>query len=371
MNLSSDDESYSSNDDDIASILHHQKETNTTILARKVPLATTTRGTECSDDDSDVSEDIDWEDATSVGKSDASEVPAPTSSQDSTQKTRRRAFPSRDVVIYFDDKSKDGKTRDNQGLLKKGKEVKNRRMKKIKKVPLHMQNLLRDLYRSHMMCAISRAIHLSSNLGSMENELWSVAYSSIPAEFMSDGKTSSDFTLKGSGVVPSYLILKKFSLWFFDYVSNVERRRQRIHVSNIAAGAPRSRSKVAHWKSAKTSLDRDSVNSSNFVESQHWGLRLLDMLSYLSPLNDTDPQTESRMTFAVLDKILLFCVMTRSLRWRVRLVTSLDPIKQDLTVEHPLFSTTIKNTFQAIVKSIEKGSKSKRKKTQKGQRIGG
>ena len=373
MNLSSDDDSYSSNDDDIASILHHQKETHTTILASttKVP-PTTARGTECSDDNSDVSEDIDWEDA-SVGESDASEVPAPTS-QDSTQKTRRRAFPSRDVVIHFDDKSKDGKTRDNQGSLKKGKEVKNRRMKKIKKVPLHMQNLLRDLYRSHMMCAISRAIHLSSNLGSMENELWSVAYSSIPAEFISDENTSADFALKGSGVVPSYQILKKFSLWFFDYVSNVEIRRQRIHTSNIAAGAPRtrrSRSQNANWKSAKTSLNRDSVNSSNFVESQHWGQRLLDMLSYLSPLNDADPQTENRMTFAALDKILLFCVMTRSLRWRVRFVTSLDPMKQDLTVEHPLFSTTIKNTFQAIVKSIEKGSKSKRKKRKRGKELAG
>ena len=369
MNLSSsEDEGYSSNDDDIASILHHQKETNTTILASATEVQpTTVRGTECSDDNSDVSEDIDWEDA-SVGESEASEVPAPIS-QDTTEKARRRAFPARDVVIHFDDDSKDGKTRDNQGSQKKGKLVKNRRMKKIKRVPLHMQNLLRDLHRSHMLCAISRAIHLSSNLGSMENELWSVAYSSIPAEFMSDENISSNFALKGSSIIPSYRILKNFSLWFFDYVSNVEIRRQRIHMSNVAAGAPRTRrskSQSANRKSAKMSLNKNSVNSSIFVESQQWGQRLLDMLSYLSPLNDADPQSESRMTFAALDKILLFCVMTRSLRWRVRFVTSLDPMKQDLTVEHPLFSTTIKNTFQSIVKSIEKGSKSKRKKRKRG-----
>ena len=381
MNLSSsEDEGYSSNDDDIANILHHQKETNTQInAAQKQFTSAASKGEEYSGDDSEDSENVDWEDASvdddddDDDLEDSPKMSATETSQASTEMAGRRSFPTKDVIVHFEKGSKADRecdTRQGSAKKQKQKQRKNKRMKKIKSIPLHMQNLLRDLHRSHMMCMISRAMCLSSHLGSMEEELWSVAYSAIPPEFINENDDLSDFILRESTIIPSYKILKKFCLWFFDYVNNVEKRRQGLSRSRAAAGAPRNRrskrgasSQKVHShgdSSAKMLSNGECANSCTEATNQ----RLLDVLSYLSPINDAHPEQIVRNDIMItsLDKLLLFCTMTRSLRWRVRLVSSLDPMKRELTVDHPLFSTTIKSTFRAIVKSAEGGSKAKRKK---------
>ena len=48
--------------------------------------------------------------------------------------------------------------------------------------------------------------------------------------------------------------------------------------------------------------------------------------------------------------------------WRVRFVNAIDPVSQDLTVDHPLFSLGMKNAFQSIIKSTAATTKAERKK---------
>jgi DNA repair protein RAD4 len=85
-------------------------------------------------------------------------------------------------------------------------------------------------------------------------------------------------------------------------------------------------------------------------------------MEYLSPVNDDNPQQydgqnhPGEMTINPLEKVILFICMTRSLKWRVRLVFSLDPMARELTVDHPLFHNTMMHTFLRIAKSIEKKS---------------
>lgn len=85
-------------------------------------------------------------------------------------------------------------------------------------------------------------------------------------------------------------------------------------------------------------------------------------MEYLSPTNDDNPQQNEGqsylgdMTFTPIDKVILFICLTRSLKWRVRLVLSFDPMTQELTVDHPLFHNTMMGTFQCIAKTIEKQS---------------
>ena len=57
----------------------------------------------------------------------------------------------------------------------------------------------------------------------------------------------------------------------------------------------------------------------------------------------------------------------RSLKWRVRFITQMNPMEKELTIDHPFFSTNMKRTFQAIVKSLEPSIQSRKKlKTTKG-----
>ena len=430
MNLSSSDEDsedgYSSNDEDIATILHQQQQdastsTSTNSKDQKMPAPTVAAhqrdmGTHNHSDsdsasDSEGFDDIEWEDA-SIGEQDSKMPPE----KDAVEKR----FPSRDVVINFNDADADGNDDDNvnvnindsiskrgiEGKKSKSNTRKRRRLNKIKDahVPLNMQHLLRDLQRSHMLASVSRSIFLSSmsvlrtaTATTEDDILWSIAYSVIPPEFLDNGDDDNDndndeeksSDADRSCIVPTYPQLQRFSLWFFDYVDvrMLEQRRQIQHRSNIAAGAgaragaTRSRTRRKSRRgNRKAEMEQESGNgvdvSTRVDNNKHASMRekLVRIMAYLSPTNDDHPdphapanpsQDVGNISITPLEKVILFICITRSMRWRVRFVTSFDPMPTDLTPNHPIFATTMKHTFQSIVNSMDTTRTAKKKKRKK------
>ncbi len=57
--------------------------------------------------------------------------------------------------------------------------------------------------------------------------------------------------------------------------------------------------------------------------------------------------------------ILCLVQTNRAMGWRVRFVNAIDPIAQDLTVDHPLFSLGMKDIFHSIMKNNANKSKGK------------
>ncbi|GFH55916.1 hypothetical protein CTEN210_12392 [Chaetoceros tenuissimus] len=232
--------------------------------------------------------------------------------------------------------------------------------------------LLQDLQRSHMLCIISRSMRISSSLGTFDDEIWSIAYSAIPLEFICDGVDgveSDNFLRKGKHIIPSYSTLRKFCDWFFDYVNNVEQRRQHIHETNTATGATIGRSirpRYSRWKSRKSKENETAVNTSyDLKDSIHLHARMVEILSYLSIHGENFASNDDEMKILPIEKLILFILMTRSMQWRVRLATSIDIMDKELTPDHPIFQTSAQSTFMSIAKSIEKTatkSSSKRRK---------
>lgn len=245
MNLSSSDEeedyNYSPNDDDIKGILHsircsNQKTSDAKLLSSISSPIGATAGlgdNEYNHSDSDEFEDIDWEDASvNFNYDNPQESPklyapvASASASASAATLSHRIFPTRDVIVHWEDpqESSSEKKHANAGVAK-GKPEKKRRISKIRNIPNHMQRFIRNLQRTHMLCMISRGIFLSGcTLGSMEEEIWSIAHSLIPCEFVfveDEEPSVADVVENDFGNAPCLKKVKKFCTWFFDLVNNV------------------------------------------------------------------------------------------------------------------------------------------------------
>jgi hypothetical protein len=212
MNLSSSDEEedygYSSNDDDIKGILYGEqqqqqqqqrfdhKSSDAKLLSSITPpftsVAAGNQNNEYNQSDSDEYEDVDWEDAsvasTHTNQQDHQVDIPRVAAAAAAASSSHRIFPTQDVILNWEDSpelsSSDNKRHD--GESREGKKDKPRRLNKIRNLPNHMQRFIRDLHRTHMLCLMSRGAFLSGCiLGSMEEEeIWSIAHSLIPPEFV-------------------------------------------------------------------------------------------------------------------------------------------------------------------------------------------
>jgi hypothetical protein len=362
MNLSSSDEEedhcYSSNDDDIQYIqyiqyiLYHNEwcsdlktSSGSKLLVSTTPpmdAATCTYNHhEYNHSDSEEYDDIDWEDASVTSNNGGGQqdhtvlsdtnlvLGAVSAAATATAGSWHRKFSTKDVTIHgWEDPKLSNDDKSNRTGLSKGKMDKRRRINKIRNISNHMQRFVRDLHRTPMVCLISRGIFLSGSiLGSMEDEIWSIAHSLIPSEFvfMEDEEPNfGDAVEKGFVKVPCWPKGRKFCMWFFDLVNNVEKRRNEAYASNIAAGAPRSR-RTRKTNTKKESKPKESSfhNASNSTTNQHygnyWSQKLRDIMEYLSPSNDENPQQHQGQSYLgenaiiPLEKVIMFICFTRSL----------------------------------------------------------
>ena len=234
------------------------------------------RQEEESDDESGFS-DVEWEDAIEVD--DDVKMSSETTTIDSF-----RNFPKEDVVVHFDPFSE----KEESSHLIQTKHRKRKRINKIKHVSTHVDRILLNLQRTHVLSLVARTVCLSSTIGNVnEEELWGIAYSLIPMEF----HNHSDCTiLDESTTIPNIDLLHKFCSWFFEFV-------------NVKASSKRQRS-----NSNKSEPYEDKLPSSDVAFSRkNIRVHLIMVLQYLS-----SSQTDSKpLLIRPVDKVLIFICMTR------------------------------------------------------------
>jgi len=91
--------------------------------------------------------------------------------------------------------------------------------------------------------------------------------------------------------------------------------------------------------------------------------RLVQHFEYLPPINDDNPDLNDwdLLNITSHEKVQLLIAIARSLGWRARYVSALEPVGRDLTIDHPLLATNVKNIFQSVYKSSDKNVMKKKK----------
>lgn len=197
---------------------------------------------------------------------------------------------------------------------KKPKKRVRREKYRFETLPRSQQFLICNLHRSHLLVMTSRAVSASSCCATQD--VLAVALSLIPEKFII--KTGP----------PTLNMVEDFMVWFSTWIGGSQQRRQERAAANRRAGAPRSR---------RTRQQGSSNEVFRFEASQ-----LLKYAATLSVTAEEDPQLfeNERMVDVPELKMALFVAMARSLGWRTRFVQAIDPVSFDLTVHHPLLTTS-------------------------------
>jgi xeroderma pigmentosum group C-complementing protein len=277
----------------------------------RMPTTTDAQDFFFSDDDGE--DEVDWEDADSVGSDEFLDTKLPSNNNGQTPKP---------ITIDMNAPTK--------ANAKKNRKRSARRMYRFHSLPPHLQSLLLDIQRSHLLTLSSRAIQISKCCSN--SEVLHVANSLVPTS----QNSSND-------QVPREVEVREFLSWYTTLVNQVTQRRIRIRAANEAAGAPPSRQS----KKRKVSIGEHRLAS---IQPD----RLLEVSSFLSPTNEEHHHLliQDQMELSNQDKVQLLVATARSKGWRARYVTILDPVGLDLDVDHPLFAMkNIRNVFRAFSKT--------------------
>jgi len=399
------------------------------------------------DDDDDEFDDVDWEDAeidevecdnNGAQQRDDSRPKESKNAFENDGATSRIFVPRKAITNELDNPISPSlapslapsQSPSSQRRTTKNKKRK-RQFRKIQNISPQVQGLILAMYRAHMLSWTSRIIHLSSRLRfaipssncrcspntNYDIDIWCVAHSLIPLDIIDESHQLSlrtrekdqeqrqqkkrqyrhhdakkvlqrqDDTDEIVVVVPPVKLLKRFCLWFFDFINHYSERRRRIYESNIAAGAPTSLARTRTGTRQRSSKRIRQINKQRGSRGAKVGIkiqgaivdncvvhyktqRLLFILKYISPTNDQHPNNDlERCIVSSIEKNLIFVCMTRSMGWRVRYVQAIDPMESDLTVNHPLFSLGVKNVLRCIVEGAPpiptKSIKSKKRKRER------
>ncbi|KAL7551264.1 hypothetical protein ACHAWF_014450 [Thalassiosira exigua] len=237
----------------------------------------------------------------------------------------------------------------------------------LRNVPLETQQMVLDVRRSELLCRAAQCTErsLACGAGGPVDEagdralLLPVAHSLIPPEFHAPDASSTEKPNDSLSCVPTKPQLRRFAQWFFQLVNRAGERRRSALRRNVAQGAAAARPRQSPRRSpggraASASMRQSAPGqpdaSGRPSEAHAPPARLLQMLMHLSPRYGEDPQLFSEEwgvdavdaveRITALEKALLLLAMVRSLGWRARYVTSLDPIPLVLTVDHLLLATS-------------------------------
>ena len=335
------------------------------------------------DDDDEEEDGIDWEDAEDeeddgdVSSAKAADGTAAVAASPAPPSKRKLKMPTQGVTIDFGsgddgDEKKEGGDEDGRQAAKKRRK-KGRKLNKIQGLPTHMVRLVQSIHRSHMLCLSSRAMFISSLCS--DEELLHLAHSLLPADLVALAPNVGD------PIIPSEDVVRRVLAWFFELVNDAGSRRRRIREGNAAMGAPRQQrgrgggGGRGRGRRGGTGAKKSYGNRSS---SAHEGAgctdpnRIANLLQYYSPTNDNDPDFVDEVQRDIIggvatphEKSQLLVLVTRSLGWRVRYVTALQPISRELTVNHPLFAGGLKDMFLRVMASESTRALQKKKKKSK------
>jgi xeroderma pigmentosum group C-complementing protein len=377
------------------------------------------------DDEEEESSDVDWEDAEQDEAVNGTAT-ATTPFAAAAAATGTVEISLRPVTILMGPKSRSNNAQDEENTKKKKKKraaLRTRRVLRHDALSKNLQSLLCNLHRTHLLTLTSHACFVSRVCSNQD--VMAMAHSIIPCDIMITRLTAAekrqnsaaatatataaavgtarassandDNTQQHAPIMadPTMNELKSFCQFYFDLVHRVNYRLQARRVANVAAGAPRYHNHTTRPTRSRRRLpQQNSGNIDNKAASSIVRLlsvlgsesstflaecpekRLQDYASFLAySTRGDDPQLNEmnmnnndnkNQNWTPLDQNQLFISMTRSLGWRTRYVQSMDPIKSDLDVNHPLLMTC-SNIFQLLNASTNNkkkaASQSKRQRT--------
>ena len=284
---------------------------------------------------SDDEDDIGWEDgdASDIDEEDGADrlMAAPDEGHLLINVGKRKAGISNVPGDENDAPKEDDNEKDPQPPAKK-----KRRVNKVLRMSKQNRRMLLDVRRSLMLASVAHATQ-SSPSDEAQSLMFHVALSIIPEQY----HPHEDET---GVIIPTKQNLQSFLRWFFQLVNRAGRRRRDGPVGGVSSSRRRSRSsKGRKVNSALVTPDTEDGalhTQSRQNPSASTTECLLRLLTCLSPTSEIDsPEATSR------EKVLLLLAMTRSIGWRSRYVTSLEPMSLQLTVDHPLLAKSgVKST---------------------------
>jgi xeroderma pigmentosum group C-complementing protein len=233
--------------------------------------------------------------------------------------------------------------------------------------------LVLNIRRTHLLCSMIHSMRRSFLCSSggdsrsdvhdcdKRHELFNTALSLIPIQFHTVQHTTND-----TFIIPTSTTVKQFCAWFFQFVNQAGNRRRRALGRNAAQGAATPTSaKKRRRRNSTIRPSRPSVTTTSMI---------LRRLRHLSPCYDDEPQMfieqerldpiEAVEGITTEEINLLFLTMVRSMGWRARYVTALEPISLTLTVDHPLFKTSSSSPVASLdAKKPASGRKKRQKKS--------
>ena len=273
-------------------------------------------------------DDIDWEDA------DEDE-----SVEEDEEDSKPAAAPLRPITITID-QSKDRRANNSH---KKKKRKRTRNVYRNASLSADLSQLLKDLHKAHILALMSRAVLLSKACSI--SDILHLAHSLVPLRFETETQ------------LPTLEQVRSLCLWYFDFVNRVDQRRQARLRANVAAGAPSKGRQRRNSSDSKNTNQYYTPPLKTLAHGDVTPLTLMQLCSYLSTLNDENPQLHTTGTPRITnnDKVQLLIALVRSLGWRARYVVALNPVRQDLDVEHPIFVMgAVANVFEAVYKKSKR-----------------
>jgi xeroderma pigmentosum group C-complementing protein len=275
----------------------------------------------------DLDDDIDWEDASEESEDDV---------DDGDLKPAAREL--RPVVIDLVEESNAKHHSQKKEVDKARRKTKTRKVYRNSTLPATLANFLLDLHKSHLLMLISRSVFLSTACS--DDVVMHLSHSMIPLEY------------ETTALMPSMNQVHLFCKWYFDFINRANQRRAARIQSNLAAGAPRQQRK------RRKIHDNTPPSLSYHLTDPVYSLTQLCL--FLSSVNAENPQLEKEEEDNVgmtdRKKALLMVSLTRSMGWRSRYVIALDPMRQDLDVDHPLMNIA-SNIFSHLGVTKPKSSK--------------
>eukprot|EP00978_Attheya_sp_CCMP212_P032915 scaffold130426_cov53-Attheya_sp.AAC.1 len=332
-----------------------------------IPRPVSFSNTKDSEEDGEEEEFVDWQDGVSEEEEECDDWQEGddnkgTLLENADQPTEKGAslkFPTEAVTIQIN--GDDDVVPKNKKYDKKKK--KRRTQTTLRQLPEHVEDLLQQLHRTHLLTLVSRSIQISKACHSPE--VLHASHSLLPPSilcFEQDENTDTDTNNGIIRIMPTMpQVQSLFHDWFLPLVHHVESRRQRAQQAAQAAGAPLYSRRSRRSRRSTTPMMQTTGNSrmprqspKNSHADSVWNNegvgtvdphRLLHWFHYVSPTHDADallamPQSDpghGEMTHH--EKVQLLVAAARSLTWRVRYVTALQPMDTKLTVDHALFSS--------------------------------
>ncbi|KAG7372500.1 rad4 beta-hairpin domain 1-containing protein [Nitzschia inconspicua] len=267
-------------------------------------------------DDSD-DDQIDWEDA--EGDDDEPNLP-------------NAKLPAEAVTINLSEK-----TTVNGDVKTKSRPKRAKKVFRYNHLPPDLQQFLHLIRNVHMMCWASHGIHASA-YASQEEQLH-VAHSVLPKAWaIPSTPTTTTTTTAAAAVVlaPTVEDVHHFVRWFEDFSAGGVTSTNAVTANAGTRGGRSMRKRHAKDKptSRKSSTKRKHSAMEDAVAFHSDKTIHYRITQHCSDLSQA---TNSATFYNEYDNLLLFLSMARSMSWRARYVVAVEPIPQDLDVNHPLF----------------------------------